>query len=97
MELVLERYNISGVELGKDDKSVVVMERKGRTCKIRIGPHNKLFHPRVDDESELKAVNKRTGELVFRFHKCSVQCFESYLDFLKTGSITYLHAAEREI
>lgn len=96
MELVLERYNISG-ELVKDDKSVVVAERKGATCRIRIGPHNKLFHPRIDNENELKAVNKRTGEFVFRFHKCNVQCFESYLDFLKTGSITYLSAAEREI
>ena len=67
MELTLERYNISGVELRQDDKSVVVMERKGRTCKIRIGPHNKLFHPRIDNEGELKAVNKRTGELVFLY------------------------------
>lgn len=97
MKLVLERYNILGVEVGEDDKSVVLVERKGITCKIRIGPHNRLFHPRIDNENELKAMNKRTGELVFRFHKCNVQCFEHYLDFLKTGSITYLHAAQREI
>ena len=97
MELVLERYNTSGVEVGEDDKSVVVIKRKGQTCQIRIGPHNQLFHPRIDNESELKAMNSRTGELVFRFHKCNIQCFENYLEFLKTGSITYLHAAEREI
>lgn len=97
MELVLESYNTSGVEVGEDDKAVVVIKRKGQTCQIRIGPHNRLFHPRTDKESELKAMNNRTGQLVFRFYKCSVRCFESYLEFLKTGNITYLSAAEGEI
>ena len=93
----MERYNIKGELVEKDDQSIVVIERDGSIHRIRIGPYNKLFHPRVDNENELKAVDKRKGELVFRFHTCTVKCFESYLEFLKTGNITYLSAAEREI
>jgi hypothetical protein len=93
----MNRYDIKGEVIEKDDQSVVLAERDGDVCRIRIGSHNRLFRPLVDEVHELTVINKRTGQVIFPMHRCSIKCLENYVEFLKTGSVTFLHAAEREI
>lgn len=93
----MKRYDIKGEIVEKDDKSVILLERTNDVCYIRIGSHNRLFQPHIDSVNELTVINARTGQAAFTMYKCSIQCFENYLEFLKTGSITFLHTAEREI
>ncbi len=93
----MERYDMKGEVIEKDDKAVVLADRDGDVCRIRIGAHNRLFRPLVDSAHELTKVNARTGQEVFPMHKCSIKCFDNYVQFLKTGSVTYVSAAEREI
>lgn len=63
---------------------------------VKSGPNALLYNP-IDGLDEHMSHRKRGAESMWQYREVNKKTFESYLLFLKTKNIAWLHQANREV